>query len=460
MKNRTGGGSLISLLRSRKLAYGLILLLTIATVMGVLTPRAVLMEDARYLRLQETFPAVFRFLDFVGLEHYYTSAWYRALVALLFINTLFCTMEQWKKAVREAGKPQPGRESGRALTIMGAGRAEILAALKKNRYKVDIITDKNKETVIIGRRGILGLFGSPLFHLFLLILILGVLLSGLTRFYGFLILAEGETLPVVESSFVTANYAPYARRGEGELRVTLESLEVRYDSRGFPFRFASNVTLQKGGAAPSVEQVEQAAPTPFAGHNLYQLERGYSPLVLLLDENGAEVWGAFLYLETIPGRDGELYRDELNFPYLGENVTVELLPDGKERRIGEGPWEHSPSAPVLKVRMPNREEVLVPLGESAALGDLLLLFPELRQWSGLNVVRDPGLPVVVAGFTGIVAGLCLLFFLSYHRLEIRINGDGARVSEVRRREKILPLSDVKQMFGLPAEKEGEEDAGL
>lgn len=460
MSNHTLQRRLATLLRSRKLAYLLILLLTIATIAGVLTPRAILNEDLRYERLRMDYPVVFRLLEASGLENYYTSVWYQALVALLFINTMFCTVEQWKKAALEAGQASIAVESG-GMEVYGFDQSSVLALLRKNRYHTEQISDKDGRTVLVARRGRFGLFGSPLFHVFLLVLIVGVLLSGLTRSYGYLVLAEGETLPVAESSFIAVNNAPYARRGSGEVLVSLDKLDVDYDSRGFPFRFASTVVFEQRGIEPQVKKVEQVAPTPFSGYNFYQLERGYAPLVLLLDENDVEVWGAFLYLETIPGPDGELYLDELTFPFIGADVIVELLPDGRERRVGEGPWPHRPEAPALNVVTPDNGAVVIPLGEGTDVAGMTLAFPELRQWSGMNVVRDPGLPVIAAGFTGIVAGLCLLFFLSYQRLQIRIDVETVYITEVRRREKILPLPDLKKMFMLSVDAEGDEqDAGL
>jgi cytochrome c biogenesis protein len=50
-----------------------------------------------------------------------------------------------------------------------------------------------------------------------------------------------------------------------------------------------------------------------------------------------------------------------------------------------------------------------------------------QYYTGLRVVRDPGVPLVALGAALMVIGLVIIFFMSYHRFWVRMEQEGTKI---------------------------------
>jgi cytochrome c biogenesis protein len=53
---------------------------------------------------------------------------------------------------------------------------------------------------------------------------------------------------------------------------------------------------------------------------------------------------------------------------------------------------------------------------------------EQTYYTGLHIVRDPGVPLVALGGLLMVAGMIIVFFISYQQFGVRIEQEGAKIS--------------------------------
>jgi cytochrome c biogenesis protein len=53
---------------------------------------------------------------------------------------------------------------------------------------------------------------------------------------------------------------------------------------------------------------------------------------------------------------------------------------------------------------------------------------EQTYYTGLHIVRDPGIPLAALGGLLMVAGIIIVFFMSYQQFWVRIEQEGAKIN--------------------------------
>src|SRR5512143_172702 len=194
-------------LSSVKLAIVLIILLTVASVIGTLIPqdRSVAEYTARYGG------PVASLFDALRLTRLYHSFWFLALLLLFAANTVVCTVSRfgpkWRRAFRLATDLEPKsvlsmRASCRfrlPLSLEEA-RARVGRELSGRRYRWHQ-TAQGEKAVLQARKRRLGWFGSDIVHVGLLVILAGGFTSGLASRRSELALTDGQTSAVPQASF-------------------------------------------------------------------------------------------------------------------------------------------------------------------------------------------------------------------------------------------------------------------
>lgn len=135
---------------------------------------------------------------------------------------------------------------------------------------------------------------------------------------------------------------------------------------------------------------------------------GYAPRYELVDRRGKVVDSAFVKMNLFPpGR-----RDYFRLEGLPHRFHLRIWPDltvDSEGRPGTRSMELANPGVAVEVtrgRLAVGSAVLR-RGESLAFEGLAIRFPEIRYWGEFAVVRDPGAPVLFAGYLVGLAGLVL-----------------------------------------------------
>ncbi|MBV9291744.1 MAG: cytochrome c biogenesis protein ResB, partial [Frankiales bacterium] len=296
--------------------------------------------------------------------------------------------------------------------------------------------------------------GNLLFHVSLVVLLVGIAAGGLFGYKGTVLVVNGQGFANVRSSydvfqpsrlFSDHQLAPFA--------VTLNSFQATYTSAGEPRTFDAHVTYRSHpGAATSVHDIRVNHPLHAAGANVYLVGHGYALRIQVRDPHGQLVYDAatpFLpddamfashgVVKVPDGLPHQLGLTGFFYPTydatpLGPRSTfpgprdpvLDLAAWRGDLGLSSGVPQSVYSLPVASLRhLGNRE--LTP-GQSWRLADgSRITFAGVEQWATFQVAHDPGTTLELVAAVLIVTGLLTSLRVRRRRLWVRARpGDGRR----------------------------------
>ncbi|MEY3101246.1 MAG: hypothetical protein RL435_392, partial [Actinomycetota bacterium] len=191
-------------LTSMRNALILLLLLGLASIPGSIYPQRT-QSPLKVREYFETNPEFAKWLDRFYLFDVYGSPWFSAIYILLFVSLIGCVVPRtWHYAKEALRKPAPPPSSLKQLENYQTANATLDSAadwLKKNRFR--ITRDKNS---LAAEKGYLRETGNLLFHLSLIVVLLGIGASSVFGMRGEAIVTIGERFINVPTSY--DNLAP------------------------------------------------------------------------------------------------------------------------------------------------------------------------------------------------------------------------------------------------------------
>ena len=379
---------LIAWISDLRLAIGLLILIAIASGLGTLVPQQESTE--LYHRVYDAQPwlgllngdAILR----LQLDHVYSSNWFLALLAWLGLSLILCSWRRQWPALQAAlrwidySSPRQLSKLNLAETLNSPDADTQLGKLQEllQQRGWQVQTHPHR---LAARRGVSGRVGPLLVHAGLVVLMVGAAWGALAGQRLERFLAPGNELELLN------------RRGETQLTVTLEGFGIERDPAGRPEQFRSQLHLQPGDPAaaepPSATNREISVnhPLRFQGMTVYQAD-----------------W-ALAAIQVQLGKSPILELPLQSFPQLGDQVWGIVLPT---RPDGSNPVLVSLSSEQGPVTVYSAEAevlgTLVPGGGPAEIAGIPLRIAGVVPASGLLLKRDPGVPLVYAGFAIALAG--------------------------------------------------------
>ena len=379
---------LIAWISDLRLAIGLLILIAVASGLGTLVPQQ---ESAElYHRVYDAQPwlglfngdAILR----LQLDHVYSSSWFLALLAWLGLSLILCSWRrQWpalQAALRWIDYSSPRQLSKLTLaetmpsSDAGADLNRLQQLLGSRGWQV-----QRHDGRLAARRGASGRVGPLLVHAGLVVLMVGAAWGALAGQRLERFLAPGNELELLN------------RRGETQLTVALEAFGIERDPAGRPEQFRSQLRLQPGDPATSdplpasTREISVNHPLRFQGMTVYQAD-----------------W-ALAAIQVQLGQSPVLELPLQSFPQLGDQVWGIVLPT---RPDGSNPVLLALSSEQGPVTVYSAEAdvlgTLVPGGTAAEIAGIPLRVAGVVPASGLLLKRDPGVPLVYAGFAIALAG--------------------------------------------------------
>ena len=421
-----------SFFSSVQLAIVLLSLIAFFALVGTLVPQ----REAAVEMAARVSPGLFSFLQKIQIFDLYHSVWFFLLMGLLAVNLAVCSLDRFPLAWRRFRmRPSPASQeiwkdiSPADRFQAKAGLQEAAAAaerLLKKKYRTSMREDGTESIFLCARRGRFSLFGVYIVHLSILILIAGALIGSVFGVEAFVNITEGETADAVFIRGGERMMLPFSVRCD---KFTLEL----YDN-GAPKTFQSDLTFLKDGKELHTEKLLVNHPVEFEGFRFYQSSYGAAPggkATLELSRPGGKsdvVNVAAGYTFDLPGKEGtfEILKVEQNLMNMGPAVKVLVRSRGREETIFV--FHH-----IDQIRQMNPGIIdQVPMFNPGLVRPytFVLMGLEEKNYTGLQVSKDPGTPVVAFAAVLLVGGL-MLILLSYARfvwVRVQLKGEGVDVS--------------------------------
>ena len=377
---------LVALISDLRLAIVLLLVIAIASGVGTAIPQRETAEF--YHRLYDPQPWL-GLLPGEGvlalqLDHIYSSSWFLGLLAWLALALLLCSWRRQWPALRASlrwidyRKPRQLSKLSLAESLAtdqpGASLEKLGQLLEGKGWQIRRQGDR-----LAARKGLLGKVGPLLVHAGMVVLMLGAAWGAVAGQRAEQYLAPGRSLELMDS------------RGSSKLTLALDNFSIQRDPAGRPEQFTSQLRILEGdgsgGSLLKQAQISVNHPLRFQGVTLYQADWALAAISLQL------------------GRSPLLQLPLQSFPQLGEQVWGLVLPtrpDGSEPVLlslgsEQGPVEvyGADGSPLGQIS---------PGGEALEVKGLPIRVASVLPASGILLKRDPGVPLVYAGFAIALAG--------------------------------------------------------
>jgi cytochrome c biogenesis protein len=398
-------------LSSVKLAIVLIIIITLASILGTLIPQG--RSPAEYAGRYGGMAPVFTGLGLTGL---FRSGWYLVLLLFFAANTVVCTLSRFGPKWRRAFGPAQDADAKAVAALrtnvrfrlplpLAAARDRVASGLGARHYRVTA-NARDGKVVLQARKRRLGWFGSDIVHVGLLVILAGGLTSGRVSHRAELALTDGQTADVPNAAF----------------QVRLDKFETEYYPQGAVKDWKSTVTVLEGGVPVLTKIIEVNQPLTYRGISFFQQSYGFDwsapRLVLELRNPGDPA-----FARTVSAGIGQ--RAAVEGPYATHVLVRRFVPDFV---IGEGNQVQSrseePNNPAAQVEVWKGEERVFSgwvfakfpdFGQghgAAAAPKIAVILKDYKAvpYSVLEAAQDPGANLIWLGCILITAGLFLAFY--------------------------------------------------
>lgn len=457
-------------LTSMRTALVLLAMLALAAIPGsVLPQRNVASDPNAVVRFFDEYPQLAPFLDRLQLFNVYSSTWFAAIYILLVVSMTGCVLPRclklWRAARTAPPAPPtnlrrledhrewdevPSEASGRAADAVLAAAAQ---ELRRRSFRV-VVTDRD----VRAERGYSRELGNLLFHLSLLVLLLGLAVGGLFGFEGRVALAEGKGFSNVVSQYDEFN--PKALTDTADLEpftMKLRDFEARFEAsgpkRGEPRAFSADVEYSVAGKAPETTTVGTNQPLDVNETKMFLTGHGYAPRITVRDGKGQVAFSGpviFLPRDTSYASDGvvkvpDAQPDELGFEgfflptaVIGEQGPYSAFPDTLNPQLfltaytGDLGMSDGVAQSVFTLDKDELDQVRRKDGEPFARalspgetmrlpnGSGTLTFDGVARFANFQVAYDPGKEISLVAAIALLIGVTMSLLVRRRRIWLRV----------------------------------------
>jgi cytochrome c biogenesis protein len=395
---------------SIKLSIFVLIALALTSIFGTFIEQG--KAPAQYVR--EYGPGIARAIQLLNLDDMYHAWWFQVLLALLLANITLCSIRRFPNAFKLMRDADPVFE-GRPValherfewTVKGLTKEEAAEKVERVLSEQEgkpLRGEAQDNTYFFVSRGGWARMGVYVTHFSLFLFAVGALVGSRWGFKGFVEIPEGQSVNEV------------SLRGGGMLPL---GFEVRCDDftltnypDGRPKAYLSDLAVLENGREVVRKTIAVNSPLIYKGIYFYQSSYGqavgsgatlsvFGAQRNLIAHQAHVAKGAGLDLED--GTVLELLDLTTDYQGTGPAILVRVQPKGG-----------APGEPVVVSSM---------RGQSFPVGNYLVALNRVDSvmFTGLQVAKDPGVPLIWAGCVLITAGLLVAFFGSHKRIWARVS---------------------------------------
>jgi cytochrome c biogenesis protein len=457
-------------LTSMRTALVLLFLLALGAIPGSIVPQRDVdsLATARWIDQHPTLAPIY---DTLGLFSVYDSVWFSAVYLLLMVSLVGCIVPRlgvyWRGL--RARPPQPPRHLARlpqarsfeTCTEPEAVLEQARTVLRRRRYRVD-----PHDQALAAERGYLREAGNLLFHLCLLVVLVGFAVGNLYGYKGGVIVVSGQTFSNSLSQY--DDFVPGSLFGAEDLEpfsFTVKDFDARFlrtgPKAGQPIDFSAKLRYRERPDQPARSyDLAVNHPLELDGGSVYLVGHGYAPRVTVRDGQGEVAYsGPVVFLPQ-----------DATFESFGVIKAPDALPEGLGFEglflptygftMARGPFSQFPQPldPVLSL-LPYHGDLGVDSGEPQSVYELdkdqlkvftkkdgkparldlavgqtkqlpggagSLTFDGVDRWVKLQISDQPGTGLALGGVVLAILGLLASLFVRPRRAWVRVRRERGR----------------------------------
>jgi cytochrome c biogenesis protein len=469
-------------LTSMRTALILLFLLALGSIPGSVIPQEAV-DSLRASQWRAAHPHLTPVYEKLGLFSVYDSVWFSAIYILLMISLVGCIIPRlfvyWRGVrAKPPAAPRnlarlPQHRSFETDEDPEAALERARALLRRRRFRVTAkTTAEDGSTSFASERGYLREAGNLLFHLSVLIVLVGFAVGGL---WGF----KGGVIVVTKDGFANT-LSQYDDFRAGSLfdpsrldpfQFTVDDFNVNFIRQGreagMAHEFAADLTYQSSPSAPDRKRrISVNHPLTLGGTDVFLISHGYAPHITVRNADRSIAFsGPVVFLpedstfrsfgvvkvpdatqkngNTQLGLEGEFYP---TYAFTKASGPFSAFPDDKNPAISmlayrgdlglDSGTPQSVYALQKKGLDPIRKadgkplRIDLALGRSATLPDGLgtVTLDGVSRYVKLQISHTPGQKVALAGVVLALIGLLCSLFIRPRRIWVRTRRDGGRTT--------------------------------
>jgi cytochrome c biogenesis protein len=400
---------------SVKLSVVILLSLAMTSIIGTVIPQ----NENPMLYHQKFGNVLFKLFNTLDIFDMYHSWWFRFLLCMLTINIIICSINRlsstWKtifpkkasftiNRFRNAKNRQEWPADGSA-----DGLTEIYASWLSKRFNMVKSETSENGYLLFGEKGRWTRLGVYAVHLSIILMIVGSLVGSIFGFDGFVNIPEGES---VDSIFL--------RNSQSEIKldfaIKCNDFDFTLYESGMPKEYRSSLSIIKNNQTIMQKDIIVNDPLRYEGINIFQSSYGKLPAtkltVTFTEKASGLIYNKAATMKSpieMPGNSGTLIVEDFrpSFSFRGVNLSNVFL---CQLTLTDGEPEHI----IISADFP-RFDVM-------RKGDFVISIAnaDLKYYTGLQVTKDPGVPLVYAGFLFMIIGCYVTFFMFHQKICVEI----------------------------------------
>ena len=406
---------------SVKLTIGLLLTLAATSIIGTLIPQ----NEAPGAYLQTFGETLYRVFSLLGLFDMYHSWWFRALILLLVVNIIVCSIDRLQATWKIIFARNPRFNIARYRQLKNktefnhdgvAGQLkELYLPVISRRFKFHRTEETDNGFAIYAEKGRLTRLGVYVVHLSVVVLLIGGLIGSIFGYEGFVNLAPGDSASTIQLR-QNNQILPLG------FEIRCDDFKVEFYDSGAPKEFRSSLSILKQGKVVKQKDIIVNDPLHFEGISFFQASYGQlSPTEMILNftsqatgmiySQKAAIGQPVVIPENLGTFTLKKFTRQANFNghNIGEAFVGELTP---------------PNGKPIEITLPLK----FPSFDKMRKGQVLIAIADFvpRYYTGLQVSRDPGVWIVYVGFILMITGIYITFFMSHQQVCIDVSGKGKK----------------------------------
>ena len=379
----------------------------------------------------------------LGLTHTFTSVWFVALVLMLVVSLVICSLHRLVPLHRMLTGPQVWKlphflRKQQVVLETPHALAEVEARLRKAGYRIY----RDREC-LYAEKGRLGRYGPYVLHIGLLVICFAAFANALPGWNKAedVWIPDGQTVKVPGTNFAITNH-----------KFTIEFYE-----NGTPSRYATDASIIADGQEVLRQTIEVNHPLAYDGWEIYQVswreEPGVAHLRLVHEETGQVV-------ATVPL---DLRDPQPEYPIEGTNLKLavrtylhDFTVDPVTQEPANASYEVRNPVLIAEVVTADTGHVLGRMGLSIAGNIGVVNFGpyyldvervDIRRYTALRIQQDRTVPYMYAGLAIVFIGMIMSFFIYHWQVWVRAEEGGVLIGARAHKNRFALKRELRRLFG-------------